>query len=164
MAVPWGSGAAAPLGRLRRRVLGQDSCPLPPSAVPNSHGGPAATVTTHFPRWWGHASLLGSSSGILCRSGWNWGKGQNKLRALGSPCAPQKDASPCSVQVPTGYGKGVPSCQHILSLPWQWLSQNTGWERGRTVPPHQPGEWCPPWGFKSFQPLSRVTGRGVGVW
>lgn len=25
------------------RPLGQDSCPLPPSAVPNSHGGPGGT-------------------------------------------------------------------------------------------------------------------------
>lgn len=39
-----------------------------------------------------------------------------------------------------GYGKGVPSCQHILSLPWQWLSQNIGWGRARQVPSHQPGE------------------------
>lgn len=130
---------------------------------PAATGAREGRVTTHFPRWWGDASLLGSSSGILCqRRGWNWGKGQNELRAVGSPMSPTKGC--ISLQC-AGYGKGVPPCQHILSLPWQWLPPEYRVGKGQASPTTSAWGIMPSSGFRSFRPLCRrVTGRGRGVW
>lgn len=83
----WGSALPAPptcsgLGARWDRT----AVPCRRQLFPTATGAREGRVTTHFPRWWGDASLLGSSSGILCQRGWNWGKGQNELCALGSPC------------------------------------------------------------------------------
>lgn len=88
-----GAGAGAPLGRCADvswawRPLGRDSCPLPPAAAPGSHGARGGTRDHPLPPLARRCSLLGSSSGILCRRGWDWGKGQSELCALSSPCLP----------------------------------------------------------------------------
>lgn len=102
MAVLQGAGARAPLGRSHGSVLGlapggtgQDSCPLPPSAVPNSHRGRRGTgdhplpppTSRVMPVCW-EAPLA-----FCARGGWNWVWGQNELRALVSPCPHQQQKS-----------------------------------------------------------------------
>lgn len=84
MAVLQGAGASTrPPARqrsgpgARRDRTGQDSCPLPPSAVPNSHRGWGGTHDHPLlpPYQQGDASVLGSSSGILCQGDLELGLG-----------------------------------------------------------------------------------------
>lgn len=62
-----------------------------------------------------------------------------------------------------GYGKGVPPCQHILSLPWQWLPPEYRVGKGQASPTTSAWGIMPSPGFRSFRPLCRrVTRRGRG--
>lgn len=65
MAVPWALGmglrsAACADVFWACRPLGQDSCPLPPSAVPNSHGGPGGTGDHPLPPLVGRCQFAGT--------------------------------------------------------------------------------------------------------
>lgn len=137
MAVPWGAG----LGSARPPVLtcselGQDSCPLPPSAVPNSHGGPG--VTTHFPRC-GAMPFCWEAPLAFCAGGVGIGA-RGKMSSV--PWVPH--VSHKGMELLAGYGKEVPSCQHITSLQWQAAPRIQGGEWAGESQHISLGRGCPP--------------------
>lgn len=161
MAEPWGAGlgsARPPV--LTRSELGQDSCPLPPSAVPNSHGGPG--VTTHFPRC-GAMPVCWEAPLAFCAGGVGIGA-RGKISSV--PWVPH--VSHKGMDLLAGYGKEVPSCQHIMSLPWQWLPPEYRVGNGQSSPITSAWGGMAPRGSNPSSPGVGGSrgGRdgGVGVW